>query len=97
MANTESSPLLSVHPSSCLVDEKIEVEVKHLPADSKITLHALIHSDDGDDWEAFGHYTSDSSGTVKGTLLHFKLAYNHTFVSFVTQNIYICVYIYNLI
>ncbi|KAK9952538.1 hypothetical protein ABG768_018372 [Culter alburnus] len=65
MANTESGPLLSVHPSSCLVDEKIEVEVKHLPADSKITLHALIHSDDGDDWEAFGHYNSDSSGTVK--------------------------------
>ncbi|ROL46628.1 Acyl-coenzyme A thioesterase 4 [Anabarilius grahami] len=65
MANTESGPLLSVHPSSCLVDEKIEVEVKHLPADSKITLHALIHSDDGDDWEAFGHYNCDSSGTVK--------------------------------
>ncbi|XP_077067684.1 acyl-CoA thioesterase 19 [Siphateles boraxobius] len=65
MAKTESSPLLSVHPSTCLVDEKFEVEVQHLPADSKITLHALIHSDDGDDWEAFGHYTSDSSGTVK--------------------------------
>jgi len=73
MAKTESSPLLSVHPSTCLVDEKFEVEVQHLPADSKITLHALIHSDDGDDWEAFGHYTSDSSGTVKGTVLHFKL------------------------
>uniref|UniRef100_A0A672R1Z9 Acyl-coenzyme A thioesterase 4-like n=1 Tax=Sinocyclocheilus grahami TaxID=75366 RepID=A0A672R1Z9_SINGR len=40
------------HPSSCLVDEKVEVEVKNLPS----------HSEDGDDWEAFGHYTSDSSG-----------------------------------
>ncbi|XP_067292398.1 acyl-CoA thioesterase 19 [Pseudorasbora parva] len=65
MAKPESSPFLSVHPSSCLFDEKIEVEVEHLPADSNITLHALIHSDDGDGWEAFGHYTSDSSGTVK--------------------------------
>ncbi|KAF4095293.1 hypothetical protein G5714_024371 [Onychostoma macrolepis] len=61
----EHGPVLSVHPSSCLVDEKTEVEVKHLPADYKITLHALIHSEDGDDWEAFGRYTSDSSGTVK--------------------------------
>uniref|UniRef100_A0A671N1P6 Acyl-CoA thioesterase 19 n=1 Tax=Sinocyclocheilus anshuiensis TaxID=1608454 RepID=A0A671N1P6_9TELE len=43
----ETSPVLSVHPSSCLVDEKVEVE---------------SHSEDGDDWEAFGHYTSDSSG-----------------------------------
>lgn len=68
----EHGPVLSVHPSSCLVDEKTEVEVKHLPADYKITLHALIHSEDGDDWEAFGRYTSDSSGTVKGTLLHLK-------------------------
>ncbi|XP_051979375.1 acyl-CoA thioesterase 19 [Xyrauchen texanus] len=61
----QQSPLLSVHPSSCLVDEEIQVQVEHLHADSKITLHTLIHSDDGDDWEAFGHYTSDSSGTVK--------------------------------
>ncbi|NP_001007420.1 acyl-CoA thioesterase 19 isoform X1 [Danio rerio] len=61
----EQSPLLTVYPSSCLVDEKIEVEVKGLPADSKVTVHALVRSDDGDDWEAFGHYTSDPSGTVK--------------------------------
>ncbi|KAK2867428.1 hypothetical protein QQF64_023113 [Cirrhinus molitorella] len=61
----EEGPVLSVHPSSSLVDEKIEVEVKRLPADYRITLHALIHSEDGDDWEAFGRYTSDSSGTVK--------------------------------
>uniref|UniRef100_A0A672R223 Acyl-coenzyme A thioesterase 4-like n=1 Tax=Sinocyclocheilus grahami TaxID=75366 RepID=A0A672R223_SINGR len=38
------------HPSSCLVDEKVEVEVKNL-------WRRL-----GNDWEAFGHYTSDSSG-----------------------------------
>lgn len=69
----EQSPLLSVHPSSCLVDEKIEVEVKGLPADSKITVHALVRSDDGDDWEAFGHYISDHSGTVKGTRPHLNL------------------------
>uniref|UniRef100_A0A673I5Z2 Acyl-CoA thioesterase 19 n=1 Tax=Sinocyclocheilus rhinocerous TaxID=307959 RepID=A0A673I5Z2_9TELE len=43
----ETSPVLFVHPSSCLVDEKVEVE---------------SHSEDGDDWQAFGRYTSDSSG-----------------------------------
>uniref|UniRef100_A0A673HNF3 Acyl-CoA thioesterase 19 n=1 Tax=Sinocyclocheilus rhinocerous TaxID=307959 RepID=A0A673HNF3_9TELE len=57
----EHGPVLYVHPSSCLVDEKTEVEVKHLLADYKITLHALIRSEDGDDWESFGRYTSDSS------------------------------------
>uniref|UniRef100_A0A673I5E6 Acyl-CoA thioesterase 19 n=1 Tax=Sinocyclocheilus rhinocerous TaxID=307959 RepID=A0A673I5E6_9TELE len=46
----ETSPVLFVHPSSCLVDEKVEVEVKD------------FHSEDGDDWQAFGRYTSDSSG-----------------------------------
>uniref|UniRef100_A0A8C1PA88 Acyl-CoA thioesterase 19 n=1 Tax=Cyprinus carpio TaxID=7962 RepID=A0A8C1PA88_CYPCA len=61
----EHGPVLNVHPSNCLVDEKTEVEVKHLAADYKITLHALIRSEDGDDWESFGRYTSDSSGTVK--------------------------------
>lgn len=69
----EEGPVLSIQPLSCLVDEKTEVEVKLLPADYKITLHALIHSEDGVDWEAFGRYTSDSSGTVKGTLLCLKL------------------------
>ncbi|XP_052454360.1 acyl-CoA thioesterase 19 isoform X2 [Carassius gibelio] len=64
----EHGPVLCVHPSSCLVDEKTEVEVKHLPADYRVTLHALIHSEDGDDWESLGRYTSDSSGTVKGHL-----------------------------
>ncbi|XP_055049295.2 acyl-CoA thioesterase 19 [Misgurnus anguillicaudatus] len=65
MAETKQSISLSVHPSSCLVDSKIEIDVKHLPANSKVTLHGRLNSDDGVEWEAFGHYVSDSSGTVK--------------------------------
>ncbi|XP_043084319.1 acyl-CoA thioesterase 19 isoform X2 [Puntigrus tetrazona] len=60
----EHGPVLCVRPSSCLVDVRTEVEVKRLPADYKVTLHALLRSEDGDDWEASGRYTSDSSGTV---------------------------------
>ncbi len=68
----EHGPVLSVHPSSCLVDEKTEVEVKHLPAGYKITLHALIHSEDGDDWEA-------TPATPQGLLkVHYFILNHHT-------------------
>lgn len=71
MAETKQSPELSVNPSSCLFDEEIDVEVKHLPANCIVTLHGLIRSDDGVEFEAFGHYISDSSGIIKGTVHHF--------------------------
>uniref|UniRef100_A0A3P8YKA6 Acyl-CoA thioesterase 19 n=1 Tax=Esox lucius TaxID=8010 RepID=A0A3P8YKA6_ESOLU len=58
------SPLLLIHPSRGLIDEKFSVIVQHLPPFIEITLHALIHSDDGDLWEAFGHYVSDATGLV---------------------------------
>ncbi|XP_062848309.1 peroxisomal succinyl-coenzyme A thioesterase-like isoform X1 [Trichomycterus rosablanca] len=65
MARQVVSPILSVHPLRCLVDEMFEVEVKHLPPAHQCTLHSLIHSEDGDFWEAYGHYISDASGTAK--------------------------------
>ncbi|KAM6973325.1 acyl-coenzyme A thioesterase 3-like [Aplochiton taeniatus] len=57
-------PLLLVHPTRGLLDEKFSVLVQNLPPVLDVTLQALIHSDDGDFWEAFGHYVSDSSGVV---------------------------------
>ncbi|CAL8386321.1 peroxisomal succinyl-coenzyme A thioesterase isoform X1 [Gadus morhua] len=57
--------MLSVHPSRGLVDEKFRVEVENLPPACPVTLHCLHRSEDQDHWEAFGHYCSDHSGTVK--------------------------------
>ncbi|XP_062317866.1 bile acid-CoA:amino acid N-acyltransferase-like isoform X2 [Osmerus eperlanus] len=66
MAGITPCPLLSVDPSRGLVDEKFTVQVSSLPPIQQITLHAQIHSDDGDFWESFGHYVSDASGLVNG-------------------------------
>lgn len=55
---------LSVHPSRALVDEKFRVLVQKAPAGSKLTVRSHHHSEDKHDWEAFGHYVSDSTGTV---------------------------------
>ncbi|XP_077090093.1 peroxisomal succinyl-coenzyme A thioesterase-like [Siphateles boraxobius] len=60
-------PLLSVHPSRGLVDEKFRIVVTNLPPSQKVTLHSLLQTEDKDFWEAFGHYISDEHGTVTGT------------------------------
>lgn len=57
-------PLLSVRPTRALVDEKFTVLVENLPHAAPVTLHALHHSEDGDYWEAYGHYISDHRGVV---------------------------------
>ncbi|TNN50972.1 hypothetical protein EYF80_038845 [Liparis tanakae] len=59
-------PVLSVVPSRALVDEAFRVAVQNLPPSSPVTLHSLHRSEDEDLWEAFGHYVSDSRGTVSG-------------------------------
>ena len=69
--------MLSVHPSRGLVDEKFRVEVENLPPACPVTLHCLHRSEDQDHWEAFGHYCSDHSGTVKGRF-HFTLLNDHS-------------------
>uniref|UniRef100_A0A667YQK4 Acyl-CoA thioesterase 19 n=1 Tax=Myripristis murdjan TaxID=586833 RepID=A0A667YQK4_9TELE len=56
--------LLSVQPSRGLVDEKFSVRVQNAPPAHPLTMHALLHSEDGDTWEAFGHYVTDSGGDV---------------------------------
>ncbi|XP_031419984.1 acyl-CoA thioesterase 19 [Clupea harengus] len=64
MAGKEPCPLIVVRPSRCIVDEKFLVLVQNLPPGLAVTVHALIHSEDDDFWEAFGHYISDDRGCV---------------------------------
>ncbi|XP_021454488.2 bile acid-CoA:amino acid N-acyltransferase isoform X1 [Oncorhynchus mykiss] len=64
MTEKAASPMLLLHPSRGLIDEKFSLIVQNLSQIQDITLHALIHSDDGDYWEAFGHYVSDATGFV---------------------------------
>uniref|UniRef100_A0A667YY82 Acyl-coenzyme A thioesterase 2, mitochondrial-like n=1 Tax=Myripristis murdjan TaxID=586833 RepID=A0A667YY82_9TELE len=59
--------LLSVQPSRGLVDEKFSVRVQNAPPAHPLTMHALLHSEDGDTWEAFGHYVTDAGGDVNVT------------------------------
>ncbi|KAM9495165.1 peroxisomal succinyl-coenzyme A thioesterase-like [Clarias gariepinus] len=47
-----------------MVDEKFEVRVQGLVPGARVTLHALLQSEDGDFWEGFGHYVSDKAGNV---------------------------------
>nr|XP_033470136.1 peroxisomal succinyl-coenzyme A thioesterase-like [Epinephelus lanceolatus] len=57
-------PILSVHPTRALVDEKFKVVVENLPPGSPVTLHSLHQSEDKHYWEAYGHYVGDHRGRV---------------------------------
>jgi len=60
-------PLLSVRPCRGLVDERFTLFLlQRAPPLRELTVHALHRSEDGDDWEAFGHYVSDAAGAVDG-------------------------------
>ncbi|XP_029902529.1 peroxisomal succinyl-coenzyme A thioesterase-like [Myripristis murdjan] len=63
MAQTVT-PILSVHPTRGLVDEKFKVALENLPPRFPVTLHSLHRSEDKDYWEAFGYYVSDDRGRV---------------------------------
>ncbi|XP_028813581.1 acyl-CoA thioesterase 19 isoform X2 [Denticeps clupeoides] len=65
MSGRQPCPVLSVHPTRALVDEGFAVMVEMLPPGFAVTLRALIHSEDNDFWEAYGHYVSDDTGCVK--------------------------------
>ncbi|XP_048877525.1 acyl-coenzyme A thioesterase 1-like isoform X2 [Brienomyrus brachyistius] len=66
MSSRQPSPMLSVQPCRGLWDEKLSITVQKLPPGQEVTLHSLLHSEDGDLWEAFGHYVSDATGAVRG-------------------------------
>ncbi|XP_033823798.1 acyl-coenzyme A thioesterase 5-like [Periophthalmus magnuspinnatus] len=64
MANKQCSVLLSVHPSRALVDEKFKVLVQNASPGAELTVHSHLLSEDKHNWEAFGHYICDSTGSV---------------------------------
>ncbi|XP_073327583.1 acyl-coenzyme A thioesterase 5-like [Pagrus major] len=55
---------LLVQPSRGLVDEKFIILVQNAPPGFQLTVHALHKCEDGHSWEAFGHYISNTIGTV---------------------------------
>ncbi|XP_076863383.1 acyl-CoA thioesterase 19 [Brachyhypopomus gauderio] len=64
MAMKGACPLLSAGPLRGMMDESLYVEVQCVRPGLQVTVHALVLSEDGDVWEAFGHYVSDASGSV---------------------------------
>uniref|UniRef100_A0A3Q0QU77 Acyl-CoA thioesterase 19 n=1 Tax=Amphilophus citrinellus TaxID=61819 RepID=A0A3Q0QU77_AMPCI len=64
MDSKQSCVKLSVQPSRGLIDEKFIVLVQNALPGSQLTIHALHQCEDGHSWEAFGHYTADTTGTV---------------------------------
>lgn len=67
MDRKNCSVKLSVQPSRALMDEKFVVLVQNCPPGFLLTVHAHHKCEDGHSWEAFGHYTANTSGTVNGT------------------------------
>lgn len=67
MDRRKSCVKLSVQPSRALVDEKFVVLVQNAPPGFQLTVHTHHRCEDGHNWEAFGHYTASTSGTVNGT------------------------------
>ncbi|XP_078022207.1 acyl-coenzyme A thioesterase 1-like [Epinephelus lanceolatus] len=61
------APLLTAAPARALIDEPISIKGRFLPPHSPVTVCAQMHSDDGDLWEAFAHYNTNSDGTVNLT------------------------------
>uniref|UniRef100_A0A3Q3KCR1 Uncharacterized protein n=1 Tax=Monopterus albus TaxID=43700 RepID=A0A3Q3KCR1_MONAL len=57
------SPLLTAAPVRALIDERISIKGTFLPPHCPITLCAQMHSEDGDLWEAFAHYNTNSDVT----------------------------------
>ncbi|XP_068172009.1 peroxisomal succinyl-coenzyme A thioesterase-like isoform X2 [Antennarius striatus] len=65
-----SAPLLSAVPVHPLIDEQICITGCFLPPHYPVTLHAQMHSEEGDLWEAFAHYNTKADGTVNLTRDH---------------------------
>lgn len=89
MLGTCACPLLEVRPSRGLVDEKFQIAVENLPPAHKVTLHSAHQSEDGDFWEAFGFYVSDTDGRVMGQNFLFTVnCYPFTFQHVITPEIF---------
>uniref|UniRef100_A0A3B4GQF3 Uncharacterized protein n=1 Tax=Pundamilia nyererei TaxID=303518 RepID=A0A3B4GQF3_9CICH len=66
------SPLLSAAPVRALIDEQISIKGRFLSQNYPVTVRAQMHSEEGDLWEAFAHYTTNamtSDHSVGGSYL----------------------------
>ncbi|KAJ0068565.1 hypothetical protein NL108_009676 [Boleophthalmus pectinirostris] len=57
-------PLLSADPCRALIDEKMWIRARFLPAVAPVTLSTQMFCEDGDLWQSYAHYNTDSEGTV---------------------------------
>lgn len=58
------APLLMAQPARALIDEQITIQGRFLPPHWPVTVQAHMHSEEGDLWEAFSHYTTNGNGAV---------------------------------
>lgn len=58
------SPLLSAAPVHALIDEQISIKGRFLSQNYPVTVCAQMHSEEGDLWEAFAHYTTNASRSI---------------------------------
>ncbi|XP_076740058.1 peroxisomal succinyl-coenzyme A thioesterase isoform X2 [Maylandia zebra] len=64
------SPLLSAAPVRALIDEQISIKGRFLSQNYPVTVCAQMHSEEGDLWEAFAHYTTNASRSINLTSDH---------------------------
>uniref|UniRef100_A0A3P9HRG1 Uncharacterized protein n=1 Tax=Oryzias latipes TaxID=8090 RepID=A0A3P9HRG1_ORYLA len=57
------APLLTATPVRTLVDEQTCIKASFLPSNHPVTVCARMRSDEGDLWQSFAHYNSNSRGT----------------------------------
>lgn len=60
---------LSARPTRGLMDEKMTLMVHNSPPGFMLTVRSHHQCEEGNSWEAFGHYVSDASGAIDGTKL----------------------------
>ncbi|CAI5688188.1 unnamed protein product [Oreochromis niloticus] len=64
------SPLLTATPVRALIDEQISIKGRFLSQNYPVTVCAQMHSEEGDLWEAFAHYTTNASSSINLTSDH---------------------------
>ncbi|KAF6735730.1 Acyl-coenzyme A thioesterase 2, mitochondrial [Oryzias melastigma] len=61
-SSTRPAPLLTATPVRTLVDEQTCIKASFLPSNHPVTVCARMRSDEGDLWQSFAHYNTNSSG-----------------------------------
>ncbi|XP_077429723.1 bile acid-CoA:amino acid N-acyltransferase-like [Vanacampus margaritifer] len=67
---SRAAPVLTATPARGLADDPISIKARFLPPHHPVTLCTQMRSEDGDLWEAFGHYNTGADGTVNLTRDH---------------------------